>query len=121
MPAKSPAKIMELLESAVAAWRDFAPDGTFGGKKMNDLQAATSESQDVRNEIIDAENKLKELYVKREQKDNAALIIRELLVNGVIGDPTFGPNSAFYEALGYIRKSDRKSGLTRKKGVSEKS
>ncbi len=35
--------------------------------------------------------------------------------NNVVGDPNFGPDSALYEALGYVRKSDRKSGFTRKK------
>jgi hypothetical protein len=38
----------------------------------------------------------------------------QLVVNGVVGDPTFGPDSALYEAMGYVRKSERKSGLTRK-------
>jgi hypothetical protein len=33
----------------------------------------------------------------------------------VVADPTEGANSALYEACGYIRKDNRKSGLTRKK------
>lgn len=37
-----------------------------------------------------------------------------MAVKGVVADPNFGDNSALYEAMGYIRKSDRKSGLTRK-------
>ena len=37
------------------------------------------------------------------------------VVAGVIGDPAFGPNSSVYELMGYTRKSERKSGLTRKK------
>jgi hypothetical protein len=32
----------------------------------------------------------------------------------VTGDPAFGPDSSLYEAMGYVRKSERKSGLTRK-------
>jgi hypothetical protein len=38
----------------------------------------------------------------------------DLVTNGVIGDPTEGPDSALYEAFGYVRKSEKKSGLTRK-------
>ena len=38
-----------------------------------------------------------------------------LMVNGVKGDPDFGEDSDLYEAMGYVRKSERKSGLTRKK------
>jgi hypothetical protein len=35
-------------------------------------------------------------------------------VNSVRGTPGFGPDSPLYRALGYVRKSERKSGLTRK-------
>ena len=33
---------------------------------------------------------------------------------GVLADPTEGPDSALYAAFGYTRTSERKSGLTRK-------
>jgi hypothetical protein len=35
-------------------------------------------------------------------------------VNGVLADPEEGPDSPLYEAFGYTRASERKSGLTRK-------
>ena len=35
-------------------------------------------------------------------------------------DPTEGDDSALYKAMGYVRKSDRKSGLTRKKNEPQK-
>ncbi len=38
------------------------------------------------------------------------------VVNGVKGDPAFGEDCDLYEAMGYVRKSERKSGLSRKKG-----
>jgi hypothetical protein len=34
----------------------------------------------------------------------------QLVVNGVVSDLAFGPDSDLYEAMGYVRKS----GLTRK-------
>jgi hypothetical protein len=43
----------------------------------------------------------------------------ELVVNGVRADPTEGIDSALYEAMGYTRKSERKSGLTRKKPTTK--
>jgi hypothetical protein len=39
------------------------------------------------------------------------------VVNGVKGDPAFGEDSDLYETMGYVRKSERKSGLTRKKST----
>ena len=38
-----------------------------------------------------------------------------LVVYGVMGNPAYGPDSDLYEAMGYVRKSERKTGLTRKK------
>jgi hypothetical protein len=34
----------------------------------------------------------------------------QLVVNGVVSDPNYGPDSDLYESMGYVRKS----GLTRK-------
>ena len=38
-----------------------------------------------------------------------------LVVNGVVGDPAYGDDSPLYGAMGFVRKSERKSGLTKKK------
>lgn len=38
----------------------------------------------------------------------------DLVVKGVIANPTFGDDSALSGATGYKRKSEHKSGLTRK-------
>jgi len=38
------------------------------------------------------------------------------VVAGVKADPTEGPDSSLLEAFGYTRKSERKSGLSRKGG-----
>ncbi|HMJ90310.1 MAG TPA: hypothetical protein VK530_10860 [Candidatus Acidoferrum sp.] len=35
------------------------------------------------------------------------------VVNSIKGDPNHGENSPLYASFGYIRKDDRKSGLTR--------
>ena len=120
MNRKSPSKTMSCLEKALAAWKDFAPDKTFGGKQLSEFQAAVTVCLTNRSKIVDSGNEMKGLLVTREAGDLIALLIRELLVNAVVGDPDFGPNSAFYEALGYIRKDDRKSGLTRKKKAAPK-
>jgi hypothetical protein len=40
--------------------------------------------------------------------------LAQLVTNGVLGDPEAGPDSDLYEAMGYVRTSARKSGLTRK-------
>lgn len=45
-------------------------------------------------------------------KDSNAALLQ--LVNGVKGDPDEGEDGELYEAMGYVRKSERQSGLTHK-------
>jgi hypothetical protein len=56
-----------------------------------------------------------EVAVERESADEVFAAKAKLVVAGVLADPTEGPDSALYNAFGYIRESERKSGLTRNK------
>ena len=69
----------------------------------------------ARNSLQDAENRLRDAMTERDAKDFSALAKLQLLKNGVLADPQEGANSALYEALGYTRQDDKRSGLTRKK------
>jgi hypothetical protein len=40
--------------------------------------------------------------------------MNQMVVNGVKGDPNYGDDSDLYDAMGYVRKSAKKSGLTKK-------
>jgi hypothetical protein len=40
------------------------------------------------------------------------------VVNAVKGDPKFGDDSDLYDAMGYVRKSARQSGLSRKENAT---
>ena len=62
-----------------------------------------------------AEDKLNVAQKNRDAADVDTMAGVDLVVKGVVGDPKFGDDSALYEGMGYIRKSQRKSGLTRKK------
>lgn len=119
MSTQNPKKNIELLEETVAALREFAPETAFGGIKLDAFEPDVEVCRQDRKDIVDHDNAGKGLIVKRDDDDEAALAKRELIVNGVIGDPNFGPDSALYEALGFVRKSERKSGLTRKKIAPE--
>jgi hypothetical protein len=41
------------------------------------------------------------------------------VVKGVVGDPNYGDDSNLYEAMGYVRKSERASGLTKKSSTAQ--
>jgi hypothetical protein len=50
---------------------------------------------------------------ERRQLDQDAREVLELVINAVRGNPNHGPNSQLYRALGYVPKSERRSGLSR--------
>jgi hypothetical protein len=103
------------MQRMLNAWETLAPGKTFGGMTLAQFQAAAQPSQTARQQIEDLEDQLTQALATRDTADEAFLAKAQLVVNGVLADPTEGANSALYEAFGYTRKSERKSGLTRKR------
>ncbi|HWT00725.1 MAG TPA: hypothetical protein VN256_10800 [Pyrinomonadaceae bacterium] len=105
------------LQRMINAWETLAPDKTFGGMTLAQFQAAVQPSQAARERIEDLEDQLSQALTNRDRADEDSLAKAQLVVNGVVGDPTEGPDSALYKAFGYTPKSERKSGLTRKRNT----
>ncbi len=97
------------------ALKTLAPDKTFGGITPAVFTAQVADSNAPRQKIIELKAEITEQDAKRETADASTMKMCERIKNGVIADPDFGDDSALYEALGYVRKSERKTGLTRKK------
>jgi hypothetical protein len=66
------------------------------------------------------ENQVQSKQVERDHADAESLRLLQLVINGIIADPTEGPDSDLYAASGYVRKSQRQTGLTRKKTAGTK-
>ncbi len=109
-PKKNELKMQRILN----AWETLAPAKSFGGMTLAQFQAAAQPAQAARQQIEDLEDQLRQAITNRENADNAFLAKAQLVVNGVLADPTEGADSALYEAFGYTRKSERRSGLTRR-------
>ena len=103
------------MDRLLNAWETLAPGKSFGGMTFAQFQAIAQPAQAARQRIDDLEDQLKQAIADREQADDAFLVKAQQVINGVLADPTEGPDSALYEAMGYTRKSERKSGLTRKR------
>jgi hypothetical protein len=98
----------------LTAWQTLAPNKSFGGMTLAQFQAAVQPSFDARDNIDTLEDKLKQEQANRDAADEVSLVKAQQVVNGVLADPTEGPDSALYEGFGYTPKRDRSSGLTRK-------
>lgn len=113
-------KTREELERFIAALTRLAPTQTFGGITLSELEAdetalhAHDSAVEENEATLDASRDDRKSFYKATDKK------LEKVKNGIIGDPEFGPNSPLYGALGCVRESERKSGLTRKKKDEDK-
>ncbi len=107
-------------EKFLKALKTLAPAKTFGGVTLTEFEAQTEKSDAPRNRIVVKNDEIKQDEVTRDSEDVVTMRMCEMIKNGVVADPEFGDDSALYEALGYVRKSMRKSGLTRKKTEPKK-
>jgi hypothetical protein len=113
MAKKSPKNTVEKIARMINGWETLAPDKSFGGLTLTQFRAAAQPSLDARERIDDLEAQTKQALSNREDADEAFLEKAQLVVNGVLADPTEGPDSALYESFGYTPKRNRRSGLTR--------
>ena len=111
----SPKNNEEKMERMLNAWRTLAPAKSFGGMTLAQFEEAAAPARAKRRQIEELNDQLARAIAEREQADDAFTAKAQLVVAGVLADPTEGADSALYEAFGYTRKSDRKSGLTRRK------
>lgn len=112
---KSPKNVEEKMHRMLNAWKTLAPDKTFGGMTLAQFEKAVEHSMETRTAVAAVEDQRMQAIAARETADENFLTKAQLVVAGVLADPTEGADSALYEAMGYVRKSDRRSGLTRKK------
>lgn len=97
------------------AWQEGAPSAEFMGIKQSEYQNAITEIENKENTYRDLKAQLTLLDTDIENRygdldDNTVGV-----ANGVRGSKDYGDDSALYGAMGYVRASERKSGLTHKK------
>lgn len=68
---------------------------------------------EARDQVTSLESQLQAAKSRRDQADEVSLNTIQMVVNAVKADLDEGEDSDLYEAMGYVRKSERKSGLRR--------
>lgn len=113
----TPKRNLEKIQTAVHVWETLCPDKSYGGMTLAQFKNAVKPSLDARADISELET---QLVVKQDQRDGAdetSLQAIKRFVAGIKADPDEGEDSGLLEALGYVRASERKSGLHRKQPV----
>ena len=114
MPNNDSKKNGEKIALVLKAWEDLRPAKSFAGMTLDEFKLAVKPSLDARAAIGTLEN---QLITANDARDDADVVSMEkvaLVVAAVKGDITEGENSDLYEAMGYIRKSERATGKTNK-------
>ena len=104
----------EKIAAVLQAWKDLRPTKSFAGMTLAQFTAKVQPSLDARNTIDTLENQKIAASDQRDQADIESMKQVNFVVNAVKGDPAEGEDGELYEAMGYIRKSERASGLTKK-------
>ena len=110
----NPGKVEADTNAILKAWDALAPTATFGGMTLAQYTAKVQPSLDARGQISTHETAIKSWADKRDDADVITVETNAAVIKGIVGDVNYGDNSDLYEACGYIRKSEKKSGLTRK-------
>ena len=113
--AGNPKENGEKIAAVLQAWKDLRPAKTFAGMTLAQFTTAVKPSLDARDAINTLEN---QLIAAADQRDDADIVSMKqvlLVVNAVKGDITEGEDGELYEAMGYVRKSERATGKTNKK------
>ena len=108
-------KIRERVTKMNTAWTQSSSLVAFKGITQSAFQAKIQAAAAVEQEYADL---LAQAKMKADERDSLYQELSDDSVNirdGVEGHADFGPEHPMYEAMGFTRPSQRKSGLTRKK------
>jgi len=117
--ADAPKQIADNTSKLITAWQTIAPNASFAGMTLAQFQAKVKPSVDARNTLAGLKEQTIAAEVARDKADKITNPTNQLVVNAVKGDPNYGDDSDLYAGMGYVRKSARASGLTKKKNDAQ--
>lgn len=106
--------VKEYVTKINNGWVEGAPDKEFSGVTQSEFATDIAAGAKAEQELADilAQGDMKRAEIEDIYRNLKAKGVR--VANGVRGDKDYGPDSALYGAMGFVRDSERASGLTRK-------
>ena len=102
--------IVTRIANFTKAWEEIAPEALFAGMTLAEFKTAMAKALNVR-----ASNNALRLLLRagvgsQRIEDSAARDVTDQIVEGVKANNLFGPNSPLYRAMGFIPKSECRTG-----------
>jgi hypothetical protein len=117
--ANRPKEVEARLEQVLEAWENLRPTKSFAKMTLDEFKARVKPSQEARTKIKELEDQMTAAINRRNDADDATLEVVQLVVNAVKGDPDEGEDGDLIDAMGYVRKSERASGLKRSRPATQ--
>ena len=103
-------------ETMARAWKELAPEDTFGGTTLAEFNDLLGRVQAANQRLVKLAGLTIEARLNRDNLHAELNRISQNVVNGVRAEPVrHGPDSGLYKTMGYVPQGERASGLTRKK------
>jgi hypothetical protein len=112
---KSPSNADKSLSQATRAWETCAPGQTFADMTLEQFNEKAKAYRELAARFEAAGTQWDAMRVELVAEAGRMMDLVKGLASSVKGHAKFGENSAMYKALGYVRASERASGLTRRR------
>lgn len=109
----NPGSAEKQIQDAINAWFNLRASKKFLNLTLDEFKQELKPCLDIRTEIKNLETRLTAARNVRDTLDVEGLELVNRFVNAIKADEAEGQDSELLEAMGYIIKSKRKSGLHR--------
>jgi hypothetical protein len=110
-----PKQAEQRVEQPLRAWELQCPGQAFGEVTLEQHRAALEPYFAAKAKFAAIDAQWSAARLERNAAYEKALEITKQVVDSVKGHPKYGENSSLYQAMGYVPKSERASGLTRRR------
>jgi hypothetical protein len=111
----NPIGIERRIDQAVRAWESSCAEQSFADMTLEKFRQELQPFYDAKARFAVANTQWETARQERNTAYLKALELTKGVASSVKGHPKFGENSAVYCAMGYVPKSERSSGLTRRR------
>jgi hypothetical protein len=112
---KTPIALLKRMKDVDHAWSNLRPTKSFAGLTLEQYREKIKTSDDARADVAASESKLAADTAKRIAVDEINMELVSRVVSGVKADVDEGEDGELYAAMGFVRKSHRSTGLSRRK------
>lgn len=111
---KNAKKRMVKIGQVISAWETLAADKSFSGMTLDVFKKTVQPALDAQDKVIALRTELLDARAALGSTSLEGHTVALQVIDSVKGDAGYGADSSLYGAMGYVRLSERKTGLTRK-------